>query len=90
MSLVNPFKKGTAMGKLFDTLSRARRPLTADEVARHAKVRKATARNMLAAMRNPMHNVPMRKVGVQVRRAGDGFLAESCKAEPDAKRPPRG
>ncbi|MCZ7647456.1 MAG: hypothetical protein M5U26_19735 [Planctomycetota bacterium] len=87
--LQNPFRVGSKMRRIFDALAASRRPLSAEDVARRAKVKLSTVGNMLAAMRNVHHRAPLDKVGVRMERTEAGHALSACAANPDAKRPAR-
>lgn len=88
--IVNPFGKGTAMFKILATLIRTKKPLLPEEIAKRSKVRLKTTKNMLSAMANKFHSVPMIRVGTCLTRTADGFMVEQCEPNPNAKRPARG
>src|SRR5262249_36497741 len=55
------------------------------------KVPLEKVKTLVAAYFNPMHNAPLRKIGVELIRDDEGQVKlKSCKADPKARRPERG
>ena len=86
----NPFRQGTASRAVYGALAEAKKPLSADEVAKIAKVSGAKARTLLAAYRNPFHCAPLKKAGARLNLKDGKFSLEVCKPDPKARRPERG
>jgi hypothetical protein len=86
-----PFRRPTsASAKIYSVLAKASKPLKVEEVAKRAKVSQQQARTLLAAYRNPYHNAPLRRAGVEVTCEDGAFSLSAAKASPNAKRPERG
>jgi len=86
-----PFREGTASKKIFVALATATKPLSAEEIKQQTRLSEAKVKCLCAAYLNPYHMAPLKKVGVVVERGKDGgYRLRICKADPDAKRPPRG
>jgi hypothetical protein len=86
-----PFRRpASASAKIYAVLAKASKPLKVEEVAKRAKVSQQQARTLLSAYRNPYHNAPLRRAGVQVTCEDGGYSLSVAKASPNAKRPERG
>jgi hypothetical protein len=87
-----PFRDRTASKLIFTTLARVGAPMKVEDVWRKTKkVPLAKVKTLVAAYFNPMHNAPLRKVGVELVRDKEGRVQmKSCKADPKARRPERG
>ena len=91
LSARSPFRRPTsASAKIYSVLAKASKPLKVEEVAKRAKVTQQQARTLLAAYRNPYHNAPLRRAGVEVTSEDGAFSLSAAKATPNAKRPERG
>jgi hypothetical protein len=71
-------------------MAKASKPLFVEEVAKRAKIGIEQARTLLNAYKNPFHNAPLRRVGVEVISEKGAFSLSAAKAVPNAKRPERG
>lgn len=83
----NPMRKGSMGHKVVAVLLRSHVPLTVRAVAKRAKISEINAAQVLAALRNPMHNSVLRRSGLMVARDGRGFyFIKKAKPEPNARR----
>ena len=86
-----PFvREGTASRSIYMALAKSSKPLSMAEISKRAKVSFEKTQTLVRAYMNPFHNAPMRRSAVSIVLDKDGFKLASCKAEPNAKRPPRG
>lgn len=85
--MTNPYRKGTKNFKVFGALMGVKKPQPPSQIARRLRIPVARVEQVLAALRNPMHNSVGRRAGVSVERKGDGYLVKVVKPDPKAKRP---
>lgn len=85
-----PFREGSASRKLILAVAKAKRPVSAVEAAKAAKLPLAKAQTLLAAYRNKFHSATMRRSGLNLVLADHKFSLRLAKIEPKAKRPARG
>lgn len=81
-----PFRKGTASEALYMALARTNRDMALAEIAAQAKLPEEKAKMFLIGYRNPVHNAPLRRIGIGIVRNDKGYRLALCEAEPEAKR----
>lgn len=82
----NPYRTGSMSARVFGALVSSSTSLTASVIARRTRMPVSKVEQVLAALRNPLHNSVGRRAGVSVVRKGEGYMARRTKAEPNAKR----
>lgn len=83
----NPYRNGSMGAKVFGALLGSSTSLTVSVIARRTKMPVAKVEQVLAALKNPLHNSVGRRAGVSLVRNGDGYAVQKTKPEPKAKRP---
>lgn len=84
--LMNPYRSGSMGAKVFSALAKSSTSLTSSTIARLTRMPVAKVEQVLAALRNPLHNSVGRRAGVVVVREGEGYVVRRVKPEPNANR----